>query len=662
MAEKRLPGGRTLPGLSQSRKSETDADCESDVERDLKLPLSKGMDFDVKSAENFSEELHRGLKKYWGYDAFRPLQLEAMLALCGGRDAVIVLPTGGGKSICYQLPALVHGRVVVVSPLISLMRDQTTALKQLGIGSAFINSSITAAEAAVVREDWKSGKLNLLYVAPEKLLMPGFLTFLNGHRPRFFAVDEAHCISHWGHDFRPEYRQMRTLRGRFPEIPICALTATATKRVRADIAEQLALRDAQFFVGDFDRPNLHYRVERRRDRNTQVEEIMRAHAGKSGIIYCISRKDSESLSKALNDRGFRTAAYHAGLDTPIRNKVQHAFTNEELDAVVATVAFGMGIDRSNVRFVIHAAMPASVEHYQQETGRAGRDGLPAECVLLFSGGDPVKWRGIFDKEENTPPEQLEARYEKLREMDRFATSRRCRHRFLVEYFGQSWTKQTCGNCDCCGENTHVPVWADSTVTAQKILSCVVRLQEGYGSGYLIAVLRGESEKLQPVHCGLSTFGLLSEYPVFQIRTWIEECLAAGLLFRTEDNYPVLKVTAEGWAVLRKEATPRLSAPAISIREGASERKRERIERHKERASAEMTAQERRLFDNLRELRRTIAKVREVPAYVIFHDSVLDAIARARPTNADELAQVPGMGQAKLAAYGAQVLRVIADSA
>lgn len=623
---------------------------ELDSGADTSTPLSP--------SPEMATRLVKLLKEYWGYPAFRPDQKEAVAAIASGRDTVVVLPTGGGKSLCYQLPALLRGRALVVSPLISLMQDQVSALRQLGIEAEFLNSSVPQDEGRLIISRWRQNQVKLLYVAPERLLSDWFFNFIGENPPAFFAIDEAHCISQWGHDFRPEYRRLSILRDRFPDVPICALTATATETVRDDIAQQAKLNDPAVIVGSFDRPNLHYRVERRSDRRAQVEDVLRAHAGKGGIVYCISRKDTESLADYLKGAGFKVAAYHAGLSADMRSKVQADFTAERLDAVVATVAFGMGIDRSNVRFVVHSAMPASIEAYQQETGRAGRDGLPAECVMLYSNSDAMKWRGIYDNSENSTEAMNRARADRLREMDQYASSNGCRHQALVEYFGQRWTQENCGNCDNCSDGpTNVESHPDSTTIAQKILSCVVRLQERYGMTYVTKVLRGETDNVQPAHCGLSTFGLMAGIPAAHIRRWIDDCLSTELLIRTGDEYPVLKVTAEGWKVLRN-----LSSATMSVVEKARTRssRQDRVKQHGKNAALGLSPDEQRLFDALRAMRLELARERKVAAYVILHDTSLVAIAQAQPASLEALERVPGIGARKLEEYGDEILQVIEE--
>lgn len=601
------------------------------------------------------------LRQYWGYNSFRTDQYQAICAIDQGRDTLVVLPTGGGKSLCYQLPALARGRAIVISPLIALMHDQVNALQQLGINAEFINSTVPADIARQTFSRWARNDIALLYAAPERLLSDWFLDFLTSHPPSFFAIDEAHCISQWGHDFRPEYRRLQLLRSRFPAIPICALTATATQKVQQDIVQQANLKDPAIIVGDFDRPNLHYRIERRTDRRTQIEDVLQAHPDSGGIIYCQSRKDTETLSTHLAGLGFRVAAYHAGMDAEARARVQTEFTEERLDAVIATVAFGMGIDRSNVRFIIHAAMPASIEHYQQETGRAGRDGLPGECVMLYSAGDPGKWRSLYENDPAASPDQLASKLARLREMDNFATSTQCRHQLLVEYFGQTWNRGNCGNCDNClgtGNAAQKQPHPDSTVIAQKILSCVVRLEQRYGMGYVIRVLRGETENVQPHHCELSTHGLLAGTSAAQLREWINELISDDLLLRTTTEYPVLNVTTKGWEVLRSQRDAQLSQALTSARRPT---RKERVKQHKAHAALDLDAAELVLFNALKQMRTTLARERKIPAYMILHDSVLVSLATARPTSLEQLEDVPGIGLRKIEDYGEEILACIEDT-
>ena len=612
-----------------------------------------------------AEDLIRAaMRRHWGFRDFRPLQREAMLALAEGCDAVVVLPTGGGKSLCYQAPAVALGPCVVVSPLISLMQDQVTALRAQGVAAAFINSTLDRDEAGRIAGDWRAGRLHLLYAAPERVLADSFLAMLRAAPPRFMAIDEAHCISHWGHDFRPEYRRLATLREQFPALPIHAYTATATARVRADIATQLALRDPRMLVGNFLRPNLHYRVQRReRDIPAQVAAIMSAYKGSSGIIYCITRKRAEQLAEALAKRGFRTLAYHAGLDAPTRRRVQEAFTAEEVDAIVATVAFGMGIDRSNVRFVIHAEMPKSIEHYQQETGRAGRDGMPAECVLLYSPADVVKWRQVLDKDEAMDDEVRRAHLAKVREMDHFAARHRCRHRTLVEYFGQTWQDADCGNCDVCGGTapTDAEPHPDALRIAQVLISCVLRLKERRGARYTADIVRGQTQRVEPADCGLSTFGLLKDESQRDVRRWISECLAQGLLDQSPGEYPVLRCTAAGWEILRGQRQPYLTRPEKPVAPAATRKRREEEKAaRRQRADAGLSAAEQGLFEELRAWRKATAARLHVPPYVILYDTALRALAALRPSTAAGLRAVNGIGDVKARRFGGAILKVIAD--
>jgi ATP-dependent DNA helicase RecQ len=597
------------------------------------------------------------ISKHWGYSTFRPLQEEAMNASLAGRDSLVVMPTGGGKSLCFQVPALLKDDItVVVSPLISLMKDQVDGLRECGVAAAQMNSSQPSSEHRDIERQLIAGKLKLLFVSPERLAMPTFRQLLQRAGAKTFAIDEAHCISHWGHDFRPEYRQLRELRKIFPDASIHAYTATATGQVRRDIAEQLALRDPLLLVGDFDRPNLVYRVLPRRDEVKQVVEVLDRHKDEAGIIYCIRRRDVDSLAEELQKRGVKAVAYHAGMTQDQRRNAQEQFATEKVDVVVATVAFGMGIDRSNVRYVVHLAMPKSIEHYQQETGRAGRDGLEAECVLLYSGGDVVLWKSMLERgsdEVEADPAYVQAAMRHTNDMDRYCSGTVCRHKQLVEYFGQKYTTENCGACDLClGDTEDVP---DALVVAQKILSCVYRVGQAFGVAHVISVLRGEdTEKVRDRgHQRLTTYAILKGHPRNEIRDWIYQLVSQGYLLQTDDQYPVLHLTEAAREVMRGTAEVRLRQPVVT---------RKRVEERKPRGAArpiETEPYDRVIFDRLRTWRRAEAEERGVPPYVIFSDRTLRDLARSRPTTLVELRDIYGIGDAKLETFGRAVIDVVA---
>ncbi|HKR65489.1 MAG TPA: DNA helicase RecQ [Thermoanaerobaculia bacterium] len=594
------------------------------------------------------------IQKHWGYSTLRPLQEGAMLAALSARDSLVVMPTGGGKSLCYQAPAVLQESVtVVVSPLISLMKDQVDGLRECGVPAAQLNSSQQTAEQRAIERDLFAGNLKLLFVSPERLAMPSFRDLLRRAQVRTFAIDEAHCISHWGHDFRPEYRQLRAIREEFPEASMHAYTATATPQVRRDIAAQLGLRDVLELVGDFDRPNLTYRVLPRQDEAKQVLDVIDRHRGEAGIIYCTRRKDVDSLAEKLRKRGHDVVAYHAGLSQDERREAQDKFSNEKCDLVVATVAFGMGIDRSNVRFVLHTAMPKSIEHYQQESGRAGRDGLEAECVLLYSGADLMQWKSMLTN-ETTDPAHAESLVRHLNEMDRYCSGATCRHRALVEYFGQHGASTSCNACDIClGETEEV---ADALIVAQKILSCVYRVRESFGVSHVVGVLRGEdTDRIRArQHDQLSTFGLLKGHSRHDVREWVYQLVAQDFLVQTTDEYPVLRLGPRAREVMRGFAEVKLRQPAIRKRDpGVSIPRRTVYESD--------GTYDRALFDALRTWRREEAQERGVPPYIIFSDRTLRELARVRPETLYELRGVYGIGDAKLEAFGDAVVRVITET-
>ena len=592
------------------------------------------------------------VKRYWGFDRLLPLQAEAIEAGIACRDSLVVLPTGGGKSLCYQVPPAVAERMdVVVSPLISLMKDQVDGLRQCGYPAAAVHSNLTDAERDEIRAGIRDGAYRLLFLSPERLASPRFLDFLEKQNVHAFAIDEAHCISHWGHDFRPEYRQLALLKERFPEASVHAYTATATERVRRDIIEQLGLTNPRVLIGTFDRPNLVYRIVPSVDVYGQIFEVLQRHAGEAVIIYCITRRDTEDLAAFLDSNSIRAAAYHAGLDKSRRTAVQDAYSREELDVVVATVAFGMGIDRSNVRCVIHAAMPKTIEHYQQETGRAGRDGLEAECVLFYSAADFMRWESILTKSaENAeePEEVIAAQLELLRHMQGYCGTFGCRHRALSRYFGQPYESPNCGACDVClGE---VESMADSTTIAQKILSCVYRTGQRFGVGYVVDVLRGaDTEQVrQRRHHKLSVYGLLDDMPAKALTNLVYQLVDQGLLARTPGDRPTLQLSEDSMPVLRGELEVQLVEPALATaaRTTIAEDAWEGVDRG--------------LFEILRDLRRRIAQERQVPAYVIFGDATLRELAKVRPASLQTMTGVRGIGERKLADLGPRFLEAITD--
>jgi ATP-dependent DNA helicase RecQ len=583
------------------------------------------------------------VERTWGFSSLRPLQREVMEAILGGRDSLLVIPTGGGKSLCYQAPAiLLDGLTVVVSPLLALMKDQVDALRSVGVAAAAWNSMTTTAGQREIERTLADASLRLLFVSPERLASTSFRGLLQKSRVRAFAIDEAHCISHWGHDFRPEYRQLRELRGLFPNASIHAFTATATQQVRNDICSQLALRDPLIFLGDLDRPNLVYRVLPRRDELRQVEEVIRRHPGDAGIVYCIRRKDVDTLASALASRGHRVAPYHAGMDPNARREAQDDFTAERVDVIVATVAFGMGIDRSNIRFVVHAGMPKSLEHYQQEAGRAGRDGLAAECLLLHHAADASTWTRILEH-SGTTDDQLTIALRQLDAMSHYCVAASCRHRALVEHFGGTWTNDKCGACDVCLQEQEKI--ADSTTIARKILSCVVRVNESFGAGHLTSVLRGEhgARVLQWRHDRLSTYGLLREFSRDDIRTWIAQLIAKGALRQEGDLRPIVKLGTTARAILRGDMEVALTQPGRSSE--ASD-------------AADWLCIDRDLFDALRAWRRDVADRKGVAPFVVFGDRTLREIAAVRPSTPDRLRLIGGIGDLRMREHGDALMAIV----
>ncbi|MBO0700343.1 MAG: DNA helicase RecQ [Zavarzinella sp.] len=605
-------------------------------------------------------EVRALIARHWGFHTLRPLQEQAIRADLDRRDSLVVMPTGGGKSLCYQAPAAYRTTetTVVISPLISLMKDQVDSLSAAGVSALRVDSTLTDADKRDAAHELRAGRVRLLFVSPERIVTERFQDFLREIGVRTFAIDEAHCISHWGHDFRPEYRQLAALRDRFPEATFHAFTATATQPVQQDIIEQLHLRDPAVLVGNFDRPNLVYRVLQRQKALDQILDTLERHRGQAGIIYCPSRKDVDKFTARLCDLGFNAMRYRAAhpdessdFNARERKATHDAFRAGDCDLVVATVAFGMGIDRSDIRFVLHTGMPKSVEHYQQEAGRAGRDGLEAECLLLHSGGDVVMWKNMAKEafEQGRIDRDLQAHAERqAEEINAYCKGGRCRHRTLVEHFAQKFEPANCGACDIClGE---VEFEADSTVVAQKILSCVARVGERFGAGHVADVLRGQTtERIEKLgHDQLSTFGLLTDHRDRQVRDWIGQLIGAGLLDQTTDGYPVLKLNEDSWQVLRGRREARLT------RSGAATASRKS---RAEEVSWEGVDQ--RVFDALRAWRREVAARKGLPPYTIFHDGTLRDVSRIRPTTLERLHQISGVGEARLTEYGRDVLQIVA---
>ena len=593
------------------------------------------------------------LRRVFGYARFRGEQSAIIDHLVGGGDALVLMPTGGGKSLCYQVPALVRdGTAIVVSPLIALMQDQVEALRQNGVEAAFLNSSQDAATQRAVEQRFASGTLKLLYVAPERLLTERCLDLLGRVPLALFAVDEAHCVSQWGHDFRPEYRQLTILHERFPQVPRIALTATADARTRTEIVERLRLESARCFVASFDRPNIRYRVVEKDNARRQLEGFLAGHGGESGIVYCLSRKKTEETADWLNERGFTALPYHAGMDAATRSANQQRFLREDGIVMCATIAFGMGIDKPDVRFVAHLDLPKSLEGYYQETGRAGRDGLPADAWMCYGLGDVVAL-ARFIAQSDSGEERKRNERAKLDALLGFAETTSCRRQRLLGYFGES-LMQPCGNCDNCLDPAQT--W-DGTIAAQKALSCVIRTGQRYGVGHLVAVLRGDDdERVRNLrHDALTTFGIGSDLDERQWRSVFRQLVAAGLLVTDDDGFGVLRLTAASRGVLRGETAVRLRHVA--------DRAERRVSRRKARTNARdsnlaIAPHEDALWQALRELRAQLAREQGVPAYVIFHDATLLQMLRERPQTTAQLGAISGVGATKLARYGSQFLRAL----
>lgn len=592
------------------------------------------------------------LQSIFGYSSFRGQQQAIVEHLAEGGDALVLMPTGGGKSLCYQIPALLRqGTGIVVSPLIALMQDQVDALREAGVAAAFLNSSLSADAQREVERQLLAGELNLLYVAPERLLTGRFLALLERTEVALFAIDEAHCVSQWGHDFRPEYRELAILHERFPAVPRIALTATADPRTRDEIVERLSLQRARQFVSSFDRPNIGYRVALRHNAKRQLTEFLQGHQGESGIVYCLSRKKVDDTAAWLAELGIEALPYHAGLDAATRAKNQKRFLREDGVVMVATVAFGMGIDKPDVRFVAHLDLPRSIEGYYQETGRGGRDGLPADAWMIYGLSDVVTMSQMIAQSESAD-ERKRVERQKLESLLAYAEATACRRQLLLGAFGETYAGP-CGHCDNCIEP---PKTWDATVPAQKALSAVYRSGQRFGSGHVIDILRGEETErvLSLDHHRLTTFGIGADMDEKQWRSVFRQLLAAGLLEADAEGYGTLRLTQASRVVLSGGQPVRLREDARPER--ASRRRRENKEAA--RGSLGIEAYEQGMWDELRALRTRLAKQHGVPPYVVFHDATLLAMLRALPANEHELAKVSGVGEAKLKRYGREFLQVI----
>ncbi len=579
------------------------------------------------------------LDRVFGLHAFRPGQQAIIEALIAGRDAFVLMPTGGGKSLCYQLPALHRpGVALVVSPLISLMKDQVDALVANGVSAAFYNSSLDSTEARRVLARLHASELDLLYVAPERLMNPAFLERLADLEIALIAIDEAHCVSQWGHDFRPEYAALGELREHFPGVPLIALTATADPQTRQDTVRVLGLERADRFIASFDRPNIRYTVLEKHRPAEQLQRFLAGREQESGIVYALSRKRTEEIARLLRERGLQAAAYHAGLPSAVRQNVQDRFVRDDIRIVVATVAFGMGIDKPDVRFVVHYDLPKHIEGYYQETGRAGRDGLPAEALLLYGPRDVVTVRRLLESSEN--PEQRRIESHKLQAMVAFAESLSCRRQVLLGYFGEH-LETDCGHCDVCLDP---PQRFDATVEVQKALSCVYRVGQRFGIRYVVDVLRGaDSDQIrQRRHDTLSTFGIGSELSELAWISIVRQLIHRGYLEQDIASYSVLKLTPRATALLRGEKSLELARPRV---------KEKLIKKKSPKTAAGLAPEDAALFESLRVLRKRLADEQGVPPYVVFGDAALAEMSRLKPANAAEFLDITGVGQVKLERYG-----------
>ncbi len=576
------------------------------------------------------------LQTHFKFDQFLPLQKEIIECVMSQRDAFVLMPTGAGKSLCFQLPALkMSGVTLVISPLIALMKDQVDFLKSKKITAEYINSTLTRFEIDKIQEEVRSGKVKILYVAPERLVLPEFKNFLKTILVSLIAIDESHCISEWGHDFRPEYRNLIKMRKFFPKVPVIALTATATKRVREDIVNQLSFNKAKIFISSFNRPNLSYIVIPKIKSYDQLINILRKYKNESVIIYCFSRKDSEHLASDLRQEGFKALPYHAGLENEERRTNQEKFIRDEAQIIVATIAFGMGIDKPDIRLVIHYHLPKSIEGYYQETGRAGRDGLPSQCILFYSSADAIKQRYFIRQIEDETERKIA--YRKLEQMVEYCELATCRRHYLLLYFDEDSKQEKCDGCDICVSPKEE---IDATIISQKILSAIVRTGQCFGMNYIIDVLHGVKNKkiIERDHDKLSVYGIVDNFSKEDLRIIINQLLSRKMIIKSGDDYPILKLSPDGKNILKKREEIHLSSfkPSIKLTPPS-----EAID----------TDYDKNLFEQLRRLRKKLADEQGVPAFVVFSDLSLRQMALYRPQTKEAFLKIKGVGEAKLRQYG-----------
>ncbi|MEA3293292.1 MAG: DNA helicase RecQ [Patescibacteria group bacterium] len=618
----------------------------------VKKQLESKNNIGDRGISQYEEQIYKTLRRYWGYSSFLPLQKETILSILKGEDSLTVLPTGGGKSLCFQLPALLkQGMAVVVSPLISLMKDQVDNLQDMGIASCYLNSSLLITQKRAVIELIQKRKIKLLYISPERLEDIETMNMLSSVGISFFVIDEAHCISHWGHDFRTSYRNLRMIKEKFKNINTHAFTATATQKVQSDVIEQLGVDNPKIYVGLMDRPNLTYRVSSRNQILEQIIEVLEKHTDEAGIIYCLRRRDVDSISKSLKMRGIDNLPYHAGMSDKERRISQEKFTNEEVNIIVATIAFGMGINHSNIRFVIHAGMPKSIEHYQQETGRAGRDGLPASCYMFYGGGDYQLWSFFAEQSSNQ-----ETMMKKLNTIYNFCAQPQCRHKMLSNYFGQEYKKTSCLACDYC--LNEIDMVEDASVIGEKILLAVAETQQeayGFGANYVKDVLKGKiTEKVKRMgHEYLPIFGAMNEKSEKFIYYAIEQLVGQGFLSKTGE-FPTLSITSDGERLLQGEAEPMLAKPLMST-------KKKKISKMiRARKEIEWAEIDQDLFQALRKKRSELALKKRVPAYIIFGDKSLRDMASQKPVTREEFSGIYGVGENKMNSYANIFIKLIKD--